>query len=145
MCCSFVEQTIRKINKTSTVMLPFYIILANMGFLGGETEPERSTSSSNPRAINNSIYSVHNYKRPYIGLVERNKRGVDVNSLAARPTSYKRQRSAEQPVGSVSFVYVPTADDATRNYKQQNRVRPVESLAKKQQPADLISVVQKAP
>ena len=125
-------------------MLPFYLILANMGFLGGETGPERFSSSSKPRAINNPIYSVHNYKRPYAGLVERNKKGVTVNSLAARPTNYKRQQFTEQPVGSVSFVYVPTTDNTVGNYKQQNRLRPVESLIKGGV-ANLISNTQKSP
>ena len=126
-------------------MLPFFIILANMGFFGTENAPEHSSLSSKPRALNNPIYSVHNYKRPYAGLVEPNKKGIAVNGLTTRPSNYKRQIAVEQPVGSVSFVYVPVATSATRNYKQQNQLQPVESKGKNQQPANLLSVVHKAP
>ena len=120
-------------------------LLISLGFFAliGQACAQSEYTTSQPKPLNNPLYSTHNYKHPNAAAAARrweNKEGVSVKALTPAETqlaNYKSQMPIAQPVGTITVTHTPSVSLADRNYKIQRGSQPVgspnEYYVKKQQ------------
>lgn len=119
-------------------------LLTAIGFfvLMGQAYAQSERSTSEPKPLNNPLYSTHNYKHPQAAAAARRwetKEGLTVKKPMPAETqvaNYKSQMPIAQPVGSITVTHTPSVSLADRNYKiqrsSQSTVSPDEYYVKKQ-------------
>ncbi len=118
------------------------LIAVSFFALMGQAYAQSEYTVSQPKPLNNPLYSTHNYKHPNAAAAARrweSKEGLSVKKPTPAETqlaNYKSQMPIAQPSGSITLPHTPSVSLADRNYKiqrgSQSTVSPSEYYVKKQ-------------